>query len=154
MKKIDLGQSINTLANLGVIAGIVFLAFELRQNQVVGRAQTRNEIAAAHRELSQFDLSSPVRILVLRAEAGEPLNDDEQLQVDIWSGMWIRHFENLHYQYRQGLFDQEEFRPMMSGMERVINESIPVRAYFCRNGSSFSPSFVSAINSMLDNPCQ
>jgi len=32
MKKIDLGQTIQTLANLGVIAGIVFLAMELQQN--------------------------------------------------------------------------------------------------------------------------
>jgi hypothetical protein len=32
MKKIDLGQTIAILANVGVIAGIAFLAFELRQN--------------------------------------------------------------------------------------------------------------------------
>lgn len=29
MSKFNLGQSINTLANIGVIAGIVFLAVEL-----------------------------------------------------------------------------------------------------------------------------
>ena len=33
MKKIDLGQTLNTLANIGVIAGIIFLAIEVRQNQ-------------------------------------------------------------------------------------------------------------------------
>jgi hypothetical protein len=33
MKKIDLGQTINTIANLGVIAGIVLLAVEVGQNQ-------------------------------------------------------------------------------------------------------------------------
>ena len=32
MKKIDLGQAISMFANIGVIAGIVFLAFEIRQN--------------------------------------------------------------------------------------------------------------------------
>ncbi len=32
MKKLDLGQSVGILANIGVIAGIVFLAVELRQN--------------------------------------------------------------------------------------------------------------------------
>lgn len=37
MKKPDLGQSINTLANIGVIAGIIFLGYELRQNTVVTR---------------------------------------------------------------------------------------------------------------------
>ena len=33
MKKIDLGQAITILANIGVIAGILFLAVEVRQNQ-------------------------------------------------------------------------------------------------------------------------
>lgn len=33
MRKLDLGQIINTLANLGVIAGIIFLAVELNQNR-------------------------------------------------------------------------------------------------------------------------
>ena len=56
MNKIDLGQTMNTLANVGVILGIVFLAFELRQSQLVGRAQTRNEVSRAALEMNQ---SSP-----------------------------------------------------------------------------------------------
>ena len=32
MKKIDLGQTITILANVGVIVGIVFLVVEIRQN--------------------------------------------------------------------------------------------------------------------------
>jgi hypothetical protein len=47
MKKIDLNQGVNTLANLGVIAGIVFLALEINQNSEMMRAQTRNEVANA-----------------------------------------------------------------------------------------------------------
>ena len=32
MKKIDVGQAIGILANIGVLGGVVFLAVELRQN--------------------------------------------------------------------------------------------------------------------------
>jgi hypothetical protein len=32
MKKIDLGQTFHILANIGVIGGILLLAFELQQN--------------------------------------------------------------------------------------------------------------------------
>jgi len=32
VKNIDLGQTLNTFANVGVIAGIIFLAYELNQN--------------------------------------------------------------------------------------------------------------------------
>jgi len=54
MKKIDLGQSISILANLGVIAGIVFLAFELRQN---------NELLIAQTSYAQFNVEQQRRML-------------------------------------------------------------------------------------------
>ena len=41
MKKLDVGQVISILANIGVIAGIVFLAIELQQNNAVLEAQSR-----------------------------------------------------------------------------------------------------------------
>jgi len=41
MNKIDLSQAIGILANVGVIAGIVFLSIEVRQNNEVLEAQSR-----------------------------------------------------------------------------------------------------------------
>jgi hypothetical protein len=43
MKKIDLGQSISIVANVGVIAGLLLLAFELRQNNEALGLQARLE---------------------------------------------------------------------------------------------------------------
>ena len=37
MKKLDLGQSIQILANIGVIAGIAFLAVQIRTNTATNR---------------------------------------------------------------------------------------------------------------------
>jgi hypothetical protein len=37
MKKIDLGQALGIVANIGVIASIVFLGAELRQNNAIAR---------------------------------------------------------------------------------------------------------------------
>ena len=42
MKKFDLSQAIGIMANVGVIAGIVFLGIELRQNNEVLEAQSRD----------------------------------------------------------------------------------------------------------------
>jgi hypothetical protein len=41
MKKIDVAQTLSILANLGVIAGIIFLGFELRQNNTLMASQSR-----------------------------------------------------------------------------------------------------------------
>ena len=42
MNKIDLGQTITILANVGVIAGIVFLGIELQQNNELLSSQIRS----------------------------------------------------------------------------------------------------------------
>jgi len=47
MKNINYGQTISVLANLGVIAGILFLAIEIRQN-------TRTAQASAYESLTSW----------------------------------------------------------------------------------------------------
>ena len=52
MKKINLGQTINTLANVGVLVGIVFLAIEVSQNQAsLEEANRLNLVEARHATL-------------------------------------------------------------------------------------------------------
>lgn len=63
MKKFDLGQSLNTLANVGVIAGIIFLAYELNQNneflELEAKA-TRVQITLDGWERIASDPSTPI----------------------------------------------------------------------------------------------
>ena len=59
MKKIDYGQAIQTLANVGVLAGIVFLAFELRQNNELLDTQIRATTLAQRQSISQLLFENP-----------------------------------------------------------------------------------------------
>ena len=72
MKKLDLGQTISILANIGVIAGIVFLGIEVRQNHV-----SLNEANAINRA------SSSATALEYLNEFRTSLAQDEQL-AEIW----------------------------------------------------------------------
>ena len=45
MKKLDFGQTLQLLGNLGIIVGILLLVYELNQNRHMMMAQTRNELA-------------------------------------------------------------------------------------------------------------
>lgn len=51
MKKIDIGQVIAILANLGVIAGIVFLAYQMRQSQSIALSEMAQTIVANQIEI-------------------------------------------------------------------------------------------------------
>jgi large-conductance mechanosensitive channel len=50
MRKIDLGQTINTFANIGVIAGILFLAIEIRASTRATQASSIQTATALDQE--------------------------------------------------------------------------------------------------------
>ena len=53
MKRISFGQAVRVLANIGVIAGIVFLGIELRQNNDQLRSQSRANIYEMQAEIQR-----------------------------------------------------------------------------------------------------
>ena len=59
MKRLDLGQSIGILANIGVIAGIVFLGVELRQNNQLLTSQARTTRMEIRKEATNRYLENP-----------------------------------------------------------------------------------------------
>ena len=100
MKKLDLGQTISIVANFGVIAGIVFLGIELRQN---------NEYLAAQASLAQFsierdrrsrfiDNTNGINELLVKQFAGQPLTPAESLRLDMLSNEIL---DSWRWQFRE-----------------------------------------------------
>ena len=59
MKKLDLGQSIGILANVGVIAGIAFLAVEIHQNNELLEEQARYGMLENQKASTYFITQTP-----------------------------------------------------------------------------------------------
>ena len=153
MKKIDLGQTINTLANLGVIAGIIFLAVELRQNQQLTAAQTRNSIAQVSVNLIRGEAENPQLLEVIaKGMAGEELTPVEQQQFDLSWASYFPHWQNMHYQYERDLFDEEEYAGLLRARARLLANPA-IRAVWCSHLPEASPSFVAAMNERLGDTC-
>lgn len=64
--KIDLGQTAQLLANLGVIAGIVFLAIEVRQNQ--DSLEESNRISVVSTRYNALQSFNQLRYSILQQE--------------------------------------------------------------------------------------
>ena len=82
MKKIDLGRVIATLANVGVIAGIFFLAIEIQQNNKLLEAQAIATALETRVERQVILLNNPHLIdTFVKNFNGEPLTDEEVLTI-------------------------------------------------------------------------
>ena len=156
MKKIDVGQAISILANIGVFVGVLLLVFELAQNRQMMRSQIRNDLNSGLMNYQALVSEAEIADIFQRADtAGDlgDLTDTERFQYRAMRGMQLRYFENLHYQYRNGLFDEEEFLAQRDFWRRIYDRGAPVE-YWCSVRSTYSPEFRVELDSLLGQKCE
>lgn len=103
MKKIDLGQTITILANIGVIAGIFFLAIELQQNNRLLDAQVSyNLLLHRTRTSNEVYFNPEFAAFNFKVESDEELSPVEQFRVNARNKRNILGFEWEYLQYRSG----------------------------------------------------
>jgi len=120
MKKIDLGQTITILANVGVIVGIIFLAAELRQNNRQLALQSYQALVGQINDLSKTSIEFP-QATRNRYEPFQNLSPVEQTQVTNSMVMLIRLGDLAYYQYSLGMLDEQR-------LESAIG---PIIAHWC-----------------------
>lgn len=109
MQKIDLGQTITILANIGVIAGIVFLAVELRQNNEQLSAQAKFNLHQNKYSITdQVIESSEFANFITRISTNQPHTPEDELRI---YHLTIRHLGNWQWEYLEsveGRLDEED----------------------------------------------
>lgn len=113
MKKIDLGQTVTILANIGVIAGIVFLAVELRQNTAVTIGSAELEVTNLQTEwhLRLAENAELARLYYMGQIDPSALTDNERIQYRyIVAGLFL-FIEGIYKQYRRGFFPADGWMP-------------------------------------------
>ena len=154
--KEDLDRWLSLLANFGVIAGIVFLAIEIRQNTEMVQSQTRDSITEKQIAIFEWFATSTENIRV--REKGDRLGLDpgspEESQYHWMIAGNLRLWENEWYQYQQGLFEPEEFEPRVYIWKRMINDAPGIRKVWEMQKGAYSPGFKALIDSLINEPEQ
>ena len=112
MKKIKLGQAISIIANVGVIGGIVLLAYELHQNNELLESQAnvvllQNRIAVTELLVTDDGLAAAV---------AKDRNDEVLSQIDLIK------FDNLHC----GTFSKWEWEHRQYQAGLIASANLPV----------------------------
>ncbi len=145
MKKIDLGQILGILANVGVIAGIVFLAVEIRQNTesldesrrlAAANAYQARAFAFGSQTLANAHSPEMVEAIVsFQAAGGQSQPSAALAALSPQDRQRIRWFylaqlalrDNNYYQYRNGYLDEGRYEnidaPLMKN-ESLIWEAL------------------------------
>ncbi len=81
MTKLDLGQAISILANVGVIGGLIFVGVQLKQDREIATIDRR--IAASDSRMLWAELVTANGDLWAKGLAGEPLTPAESVEFDV-----------------------------------------------------------------------
>ena len=138
MKKLDLGQTISVLANVGVIAGIVFLGIEIGQNNDLMREEAERARAESIREGSTLVVENPglAEIMVKESE-GRDLTAAEGLQLEHYH---MRSLVGYSISFRQ--LPTESLDAMGNYFRRRYQTSPAWRRMWDQYQDTYEPDFV------------
>lgn len=138
MKKIDLGQSIAIFANIGVIAGIVFLGFELQQNNELMEIEARRTRAGAAEEAYRLIVENgDLAAIFVKEQNGEVLTDIELQRMIAY---WLRGLTDLELSYRE--LPESDWGPLIERYRLNVQLFPSLEETWRRRASVFSSDFI------------
>ena len=143
-------QRIGVAANVAGLVGLLLIVVQLQQNRDLMRAQIRHELAVGIVDLLQVPAANAQLASVLRrAERGDSLTADEAYQHSMRSNALLRYWEDVHYQYRRGLYDEEEFSRQRDAWENAMRKSVELLRYWCDVRHMYSSLFAAELDALL-----
>lgn len=142
MKRADVGQTINTLANVGVIAGIIFLAIEIQQNNALLGAQARTDRVGIRLDAGDQLVSNPHLLdAIVKDRAGELLTSSEELMLEEWYLATLVRLQYVFVENQEGLIE-DIYMPIEGWAAMIAREPGMQRAWAEFSGSELRPDFV------------
>ena len=149
MKKLDLSQTVTILANVGVIAGILFLGYELQQNNQFLAAQARSNMTSHRISFNAMLLVPEIASVIVKAQNDEALSAVESFLLErVKTGLFVR-WEAEYREYKEGMYGEEEL-PVM-GYRRVFAFIPGLLDGWQRNKAIRDPDFVEFIEENVLN---
>jgi hypothetical protein len=142
VKKIDLGQSISMLANIGVIAGLIFIAYELRQNTLATELAASQGFHDASGAANRMMVENPhISLLIASDIEGEELSQAERIQLNNALHNQFRAWEMNYWQFEQGALDEELWRGYSNYVADIVASYDTAEEYWRQRPDYFTPGF-------------
>ena len=126
-----LNRWLTLAANVGVLAGILFLAYELQQNTLVTRFKAASNFQDSFSEIELFVAGSPefAELLVKGREGGE-LSEAAEFRLSLFYSNVLRKWQFVHYQYSSSALDEGLWRGNRARLVQILGEDLGLLAYW------------------------
>ena len=127
MKLSELNEWLSLIANVGVLAGIIFLAIEIQQNTNVVRTAAYNDTVKSFNEWRYAVISDPEALAHIAEYRG--VEDVNELKKSMLINSQWAIYEQAFYAYRYGLMEDNEWGRFKgaacTNFRRVMSQDLP-----------------------------
>src|SRR5262245_49600591 len=128
---------------IGVIASLVFVGMQVRQNTIAVRAQVHQDITNSYLAVAETltsHASAFANGITATPESFAALSDEDKL---IYFGVifgFFKHFENMHSQFERGLIDRDSWTAWSEHILMYYRQP-GVQLWWALRGPAFAPRF-------------
>jgi hypothetical protein len=149
MKRLEVSHTVQVFANIGVIAGLVFLGYELRQTRLA--IEDSSHLSSVMLSQGSFDrLWEPGFASLYQGglEAFDALDESQRLQFDAYVSQRLNLWEYAFYSYSRGTMDEELWRSWDASFRGEIRQEAWLEIWHSV-ASIYGESFRAHVDSIL-----
>lgn len=125
MKLDSANRWLTLTANIGVLAGIIFLAYELQQNTLATQLEAASNFQNSFSEIEFLIAGNPeFAELLIKGRDGGDLSTAGQFRLSIFYTNVLRQWQFVHFQYLTDALDEDIWRGQRTYFSLVISEDV------------------------------
>ncbi|NCF74663.1 MAG: hypothetical protein GWP67_14315 [Gammaproteobacteria bacterium] len=138
-------------ANIGVLAGIIFLAYELQQNTVATRVEAASNFNSSFSEIELFIAGNPeFAELLAKGREGVEVTGPDQLRLMVFYNQVLRQWQFTHVQYISEVMDEDNWLAQRAFMAEIIGGDIGLMNHWRTNKLQYNSKFNNMLDSIAD----
>ena len=145
------------IANIGVVAGIVFLAFEIRVNtQAVASDSATSYLNIWIDQVGENSRDPEITAIAMKAdvEGWDSIPPQKQLRLGLWATSQFKAAEFAHFQWREGNLDPGLWQGNDAGLYMFLASSHFMKDHWRSGGRlAFAPKFRDYVDLMIEDIC-
>ena len=137
MSIMELGALGEFVGSVGVIATLIYLAIQIRQNTSATRAGVRQGVTEQANQYISMGLDNRVVAKArTKQRLDEPLDPHEEIQLINHQHLNFRAIGNAYAQYKQGFFSEAEWQSFQDVVYTLLRDNGSAQAMWKRTGQA------------------
>jgi hypothetical protein len=139
---------IEIVSAIAILISLVFLGLEINQSNILAKASIRQSLNETDMEIYQMQMDQEsITKALFKIEKGTPLDDYEEYMVIQFQAYNFRDFDNSFYQYRLGLFDENNWQAYRRIIKKLLKDRYVIKMLE-KERTNFSQEFQDEIKSI------